>query len=54
MHVLRVLSAREENEMANIAKNIERQAFSMVIDKVMMRMMKDPEAALLIIVDPAQ
>ena len=54
MHVLRVLSAREENEMANIAKNIERQAFSLVIDNVLKSMRKDREAALLKIVDLAQ
>ena len=54
LHVLRVLSAREENEMANIVKNIERQTFSLVIDNVLKSMRKDREAALLKIVDLAQ
>ena len=40
--------------MANIAKNIERQAFSLVIDNVLKSMRKDREAALLKIVDLAQ
>lgn len=54
MQVLRVLSAREENEMANIAKNLQRQAFGVVIDKLLKGMKEDQETSLLKIVDLAE